>query len=100
MLTSSSLELRGSAALSLATLGDGAGLAVLLELLEPEVYAAERAADARRWPAARVSESRVKALDALDLLGELPADRLAALREDLDASVRTRVLALEAARAR
>jgi hypothetical protein len=99
MLASPSLEQRGSAALSLATLGERGGVAVLREMLTPEVYAAERAADERRWPAARVSESRVKALDALAALGELSEGEWTGLRADGDAAVRTRALALAAERA-
>jgi len=96
MLGSAALEQRGSAALSLATLGDAGGVEVLRELLGAEAYAAERAGDARRWPAARVSESRLKALDALFALGVLQPAELEPLLEDSDAGVRTRALALRA----
>ncbi|MEQ1891459.1 MAG: hypothetical protein ABL998_02860, partial [Planctomycetota bacterium] len=96
MLASASLELRGSAALSLATLGEKGGAAVLRELLTPATYAAERDSDARRWPAARVSESRVKALAALAAMGELTGAELTGLLTDGDAAVRTQALALQA----
>jgi HEAT repeat protein len=90
MLTSRVLEQRASAALSLAELGDPAGRPVLEEMLQLAPYAAERAADARRWPPKRVSESRCKALEALAALGLSPGPeelrRLAA--EDPDPEVR------------
>jgi len=97
MLASASLEQRGSAALSLATLGEAGGAAVLRELLQPASYEVERTSDARRWPAARVSESRTKALDALAELGLLAPAELDPLLEDADAAVRTRALALRSA---
>jgi hypothetical protein len=53
-------------------------------------YEQERAADARKWPAQRVSESRCKALAALHALGAPPtADELARLAaDDPDAALR------------
>lgn len=96
-LTSGVLEQRASAALSLATLKDATGAEVLREMLELAPYEAERALDAHKWPAPRVSESRCKALAALLALGRAPSAedlrRLAA--EDLDPNVRK--LAAEAA---
>ena len=97
MLSAASLEQRGSAALSLATLGDATGVGVLRELLGPAVYEAERASDPRRWPAARVSESRIKALDALAALDALTPAELEPLLGDDDAGVRSRALAVQAA---
>jgi len=94
MLASRALEQRGSAALSLAALGDSSGVSVLKEMLELAPYAAERAEDPRKWPPQRVSESRRKALDALFELGSPPTDMLSTLEEDPDPLVR------EAARAR
>ena len=73
MLVSSRLEQRASAALSLATLRDPGGKVVLEEMLELAPYEAERAADPRRWPPQRVSESRTKALEALVALGVPPS---------------------------
>ncbi|HEX6883614.1 MAG TPA: HEAT repeat domain-containing protein [Planctomycetota bacterium] len=99
MLARSALELRVSAALSLAALGDAAAVPVLREALAPEPYAAERAASPRKWPPQRVSESRVKALEALARLGQAPAR--AALEElaeqDADPNVKRAARALLAA---
>ncbi len=73
MLRSSSLVLRGNAALSLAELGDPSGAGVLLEMLEPDSYGADRAADGRKWSSERlVSESRQRALATLVELDQLP----------------------------
>jgi HEAT repeat protein len=80
MLTRQALEQRASAALSLAVLGDDAGVPVLREMLALAPYEEERADDARKWPSQRVSESRCKALAALHALGVAPsADELARL---------------------
>jgi HEAT repeat protein len=74
VLGAAMLDVRGSAALALARLGDPSGAAVLQELLEPESYAAEHAVDADRWyRAEHVSESRIQAVQALARLGR-PAD--------------------------
>lgn len=89
------LEVRASAALSLAELGDPAGRAVLEEMLALAPYEAEHAADSRKWPPQVVSESRVKALDALFALGAAP-DELTLRRlsdEDPDPNVRRAALA-------
>lgn len=95
MLGSRVLEQRGSAALSLAALGDPAGAEVLEEMLTPRPYEAERAQDPNKWPAARVSESRCKALEALIALGLPPS--AAELRrladEDPDPNVRRAAMA-------
>lgn len=69
MLGSRVLEQRGSAALSLAALGDAAGEPVLREMLALGPYEAERDRDPSKWPPQRVSESRRKALAALAELG-------------------------------
>jgi hypothetical protein len=74
-------------------------VAVLREMLLPAAYAEERGSDERRWPSARVSESRIKALAALAVLGELTEGDLAGLLNDPDAAVRTRALALQNERA-
>ncbi len=90
MLGSGALEQRGSAALSLAALGDASGAAVLREMLDLEPYRAEHELDGRKWPPQRVSESRRKALEALVRLGATPSreelERWAA--EDSDPLVR------------
>ncbi len=94
-LTSERLEVRASAALSLAELGDPAGRAVLEEMLALAPYEAEHAANPRKWPPQVVSESRIKALDALVALGAAPDEltlrRLG--REDPDPNVRRAALA-------
>lgn len=97
MLTSEVLEQRGSAALSLATLGDPSGRGVLEEMLTLGAYEAERAADERKWPPPRVSESRRKALQALAGLGMPPpeAELRALASGDPDPEVRR--LAMELA---
>jgi len=99
-LTGSDLARRGTAALSLATLGDPGGVAVLQEMLGEEPYAAEREAEPRRWPPRLVSESRCKALAALGELGRLPDEavmrRLA--EEDPDPNVRRTALELRGPR--
>jgi HEAT repeat protein len=96
MLERSALEQRASAALSLAALGDDSGVPVLIEALTLPPYEAERAADstARKWPPQRVSESRVKALEALVALGAAPPpDALRALADsDPDAALRAAIL--------
>jgi hypothetical protein len=92
MLASRALEQRASAALSLAALGVPSGRAVLEEMLALRPYDEERAADQRRWPPARVSESRCKALAALRALGALGDDDLRRLSEDSDPSVRRAAL--------
>jgi HEAT repeat protein len=93
MLTSRSLDQRASAALSLAVLGERAGESVLIEMLALAPYEAERAADARRWPPQRVSESRCKALEALAVLGGGPsrAELEALAAADNDPKVRATV---------
>lgn len=91
LLLERSLEMRGNAALSLARLGDRSGAAVLTEMLAPEAYRDEHEREARKWAKARlVSESRCKALAALESIDALPPaaelERLAA--EDADPEVR------------
>jgi hypothetical protein len=96
LLTSQVLEQRGTAALSLAALGDASGRGVLEEMLLPAPYEAERAADERKWPPQRVSESRCKALAALAALGTLPeeAELRALANTDSDAAFRTLAMQL------
>lgn len=72
-LPSADLARRGTAALSLAALGDPAGAEVLTEMLGLEIYATEREGDPRRWPPRQVSDSRCRALEALATLDRLPA---------------------------
>jgi len=72
LLESPSLELRGTAALSLAQLGDPAGAPVLRAMTTFEPYEREHAADRAKWSPKRVSESRLKALGALATLGLAP----------------------------
>ncbi|NOT32203.1 MAG: hypothetical protein HOP15_17285 [Planctomycetes bacterium] len=95
MLANELLEVRASAALSLAVLGDRAGLGLLEEMLSLAPYEAERVSHPRKWPSPVVSESRVKALDALAALGAAPnAEALRRLAEgDLDPNFRRAVLA-------
>ncbi len=91
LLVEASLELRGNAALALARLGDGAGSAVLREMLDPDAYRSERERERRKWARAPlVSESRCKALEALVALDEAPdAAALEALAEsDPDPALR------------
>jgi len=96
-LGSGDLARRGTAALSLATLGEASGAEVLREMLDPAPYEAERAADPRRWPPLQVSNSRCKALEALGTLGLAPEGE--ALRrlaeEDPDPNVRRQALVLQ-----
>jgi hypothetical protein len=91
MLSESSLQVRGCAALSLARLGDESGVPVLREMLSAEAYREERERDSRLWAKERfISDSRKKALSALVELGH-PPDRAALERMaegDEDASVR------------
>ena len=72
-LGAADLQVRGTAALSLARLEDPACVGVLEELLTPAAYASERSASAQRWTRPElVSESRRKALAALVELGQGP----------------------------
>ncbi|MCZ6596509.1 MAG: HEAT repeat domain-containing protein [Planctomycetota bacterium] len=94
-LIDGSLAVRGNAAISLSHLGDGAGVDVLHDLLDPATYAAERGLDPALWTRAEdVSRSRVKAVEALARLGR-PED-LERLREiaagDPDLNVREAAL--------
>jgi hypothetical protein len=64
------LDVRGSAAIALARRGDPAGAGGLVELLDPDAYAAERAGAPDRWSGAElVSQSRIRAVRALAALG-------------------------------
>jgi hypothetical protein len=96
MLTNRRLDLRASAALALAVLGDPSGELVLREMVATLPYEEERTADPGRWPAQRVSESRCKALAALDGLGvQLAADELERLAtQDADPAVRQAAMSL------
>jgi HEAT repeat protein len=69
------LEVRANAAISLATLGDPSGGAVLIDLLDPELYAGEHGRHKERFARARlVTESRRQAVEALGRLHR-PEDR-------------------------
>ncbi len=69
-LSDAALDVRGSAAISLAHLGDASGGEVLRELLDPSAYAAEHAAAPARWAKAElISQSRIQAVQALASLG-------------------------------
>jgi HEAT repeat protein len=94
LLNDAEFEVRANAAISLSKLGSAAGVSVLLGLLEPEVYAAENAANRERFRTGRsISESRMAALSALARLGRLE-DRSAveAWKEDSDLEFRAVVL--------
>lgn len=86
-----SFEVRANAAISLAVRGDPSGARVLRELLKSSTYTSEHEQDARKYAQPRrISESRVKAVEALGRL-KLPEDRsaLAELAErDADLAVR------------
>jgi len=90
MLASRSLAQRGSAALSLAALAVPAGRSVLEEMLNLEAYAAERGDSPNKWPPRRVSESRSKALEALNRLDLAPsrANLESFAEDDPDANIR------------
>ncbi len=61
-----SLEVRANAALSLAERSDPAGARVLRDLLQRSTYATEHELDARKYAQPRrITESRVKAVEAL-----------------------------------
>lgn len=74
------LQMRLNAAVGLAENGDAAGREVLIDCLEPGVYAAERRERPERWTrGAEISTARQQALKALGRLA-VPADRELALR--------------------
>lgn len=84
-------EVRANAAISLSMRGDAAGARVLRELLKSSVYAAEHELDARKYSQPRrISESRVKAVEALARL-KLSEDKVELARvaaDDSDLAVR------------
>lgn len=90
MVHDAELEVRANAAISLAKLGNAAGVPVLLSLLEIEVYRAENEADKSRFRSGEVvSQSRRKALTALARLGrEQDREAVAPYREDEDLEFR------------
>ncbi len=96
MLSAGSLELRGTAALSLAELGSDAGAAVLRDLLRMDTYATEREVEPDKWAdPGRVSASRRQALAALVGLGQPPtADEMSDWSSDADLAFREDVLEL------
>lgn len=91
LLDAADLELRGQAAISLASLGDPSGAAVLRELVRPETYTSEGLRTAGKFQGERsVHQARLEGVQALGRLG-LAEDRelLAALAaEDADHAVR------------
>ncbi|MDP6538633.1 MAG: HEAT repeat domain-containing protein [Planctomycetota bacterium] len=95
-LGDSFIEMRLNAAVGLAGMGDPSGAEVLRDLLEQEVYAAERRANAALWHRAEaISTARREALKALGSLA-LPEDRplVARLAEQAD-DPNLRAVALE-----
>jgi HEAT repeat protein len=73
-LGSPSFELRGMAAVSLSHLGDPAGVEVLRDLVDPEVYLAIRRDEPRKYADARlIQHNRVLGVQGLARLG-LPED--------------------------
>jgi hypothetical protein len=98
VLGSRRIDMRLQAALSLAALGDAGGTEVLLELIHPGPYVAERELDGARWAPQTVSISRQKALTALQELGRLP-DRAtieAQIEAESDPNVKAKLLELGA----
>jgi len=89
-LADSRVEIRLQAAISLVRLGDPAGIGVLREMIHPEPYRAEHDLDPRKWAPQRVSESRVKAVQALRELGEPIEPELLErwARDDPDSAIR------------
>jgi HEAT repeat protein len=89
------LIVRGNAALSLAAQGDDAGALLLLDMLDPALYEAERKSHERRFSQGElISECRRQAVEALGLLRR-PEDRarLQALAdEEQDLAVREAAL--------
>lgn len=83
------LDVRLQAALSLAEMGDTAGVDVLRALVAQEPYLEERELHPDRWASQDVSTCRRKALEALSALDRLPAaDELQRLvDEDSDPNV-------------
>lgn len=75
---------RANAALSLASLGDASGAGLLVDMLDPALYAGEREAHERRFQRPDlVIESRRQAVEALGLLRRAEDQaRLEALAED------------------
>jgi len=74
LLGDSDLALRGMAAISLSHLGDDAGHAVLLDLVDQATYAAIQAQDSSKYNDPNlVQNNRIRALQALARLGH-PAD--------------------------
>ncbi|MFT7671500.1 MAG: HEAT repeat protein [Planctomycetota bacterium] len=88
------LEVRANAAISLAKMGNGAGVPVLFAMLDLEVYRAENEADRARFRTGEVvSQSRRKALTAIARLGRAEdRARVEGLKEDPDLEFRGVVL--------
>lgn len=92
-----SLEVRANAALSLSVRGDGAGARVLRELLKSSTYAAEHELDARKYAQPRrITESRVKAVEALGHLKLADDEPLLAELAERDDDLAVREAAMKA----
>jgi HEAT repeat protein len=100
-LKDESIEVRGTAALSLSFLGDTAGADVLADLTDPATYEAARVDNPEKFASAlNVRENRIRAIDALARLGRAEDRELleAIARGEPDLDVREaaqRALALE-----
>ena len=96
-LSAGTLDLRGTAAISLSHLGDDAGAALLTDLAGLELYEAANAADSSAFPRARdVRAFRILAVRAIARL-ERPADRAFLERLAVDESdIEVREAALRA----
>ena len=74
-LRDESIEVRGTAAISLSFLGDPSGAAVLQELTDLTTYESARVQNPEKFASAlNVRENRIRAIDALSRL-ERPEDR-------------------------
>lgn len=84
MLTDSSLETRGCAALSLAKQGVETGSEVLRSMLLLSTYEEERAQEPTKWTKGeQISDSRQRALLALEQIDQIPSkEELQALVDD------------------
>jgi hypothetical protein len=92
-----SLEVRANAALSLSVRGDAAGARVLRELLKTATYTSEHDLDARKYAQPRrISESRVKAVEALGHLKIAEDQALLAELAESDKDLAVREAAMKA----
>ena len=95
LLGSRRVDMRLQAALSLAELGDPAGVPVLLELVQAAPYDRERELDPKKWAAATISLTRQKVLLALAELDRIPAAAVLQALVDDDEDPNVRSIALE-----